>query len=432
MTAKFSLSEKNRTRLWLIYFAVLFFWGLNACFYLGKTYAKGEMFAYEIDKHPYVSDFINSYSAGVLCSRCLKDRDNPPDIYNFKVQADLQNELIAPIKPENPFYNQYPPVMFLFFLPLSLLSMGQAWIAYCVFAFLLNAALLYYLVLPAYKTVQEKVFLITAIFSSYPFWFAFRLGQPALLLMPIVLVFFHCLKSGNMLLAGLASSLVLLKLQYLPVVVAIGFGAGRLRYLAGFTGGALVLMLLSGLAVGFKNLVNYPLALFSGEAGRSTTGVAPEMMQNLRGCLVLLSGQDSRAIHITAVAVCLTTALALFIIWFQYTRKKDQSKEPDKFNLLSAASLLTMLITSVHTHIQDYVLAVRAFEMTYQASRSHKTFLTYLALFFPLISWPLAMLLQFIQIAKIQPLAIYALIAVIALILEMKKRKAAKETAPSA
>ncbi|HNM49472.1 MAG TPA: DUF2207 domain-containing protein, partial [Candidatus Obscuribacter sp.] len=226
MTAKFSLSEKNRTRLWLIYFAVLFFWGLNACFYLGKTYAKGEMFAYEIDKHPYVSDFINSYSAGVLCSRCLKDRDNPPDIYNSKVQADLQNELIAPIKPENPFYNQYPPVMFLFFLPLSLLSMGQAWIAYCVFAFLLNAALLYYLVLPAYKTVQEKVFLITAIFSSYPFWFACRLGQPALLLMPTILVFFHCLKNGNMLLAGLTSSLVLLKLQYLPVVVAIGFGAG--------------------------------------------------------------------------------------------------------------------------------------------------------------------------------------------------------------
>ncbi|MBK9769818.1 MAG: hypothetical protein IPP57_03150 [Candidatus Obscuribacter sp.] len=113
MTKGFKLSAKNKERLWVVYFAVLFFWGLQAFIFLGKLHQNGELFAQVIDKKPYVSDFVNVYSAGVLCQRNMQ---KPIDIYDASVQANLQKELLAPIVPEDPFYNQYPPVMFLLFI----------------------------------------------------------------------------------------------------------------------------------------------------------------------------------------------------------------------------------------------------------------------------------------------------------------------------
>ncbi|MBK7839738.1 MAG: hypothetical protein IPJ49_19125 [Candidatus Obscuribacter sp.] len=61
MTKGFKLSAKNKERLWVVYFAVLFFWGLQAFIFLGKLHQNGELFAQVIDKKPYVSDFVNVY-----------------------------------------------------------------------------------------------------------------------------------------------------------------------------------------------------------------------------------------------------------------------------------------------------------------------------------------------------------------------------------
>lgn len=426
MTKTFTLSAKNKERLWVVYFAVLFFWGLQAFFFLGKLHQNGELFAQKIDNKPYVSDFVNVYSAGVLCQRNMQ---KPVEIYDAQVQANLQKELLAPIEPEDPFYNQYPPVMFLLFYPLSFFTMQGAWIAWAVFSFALISLAIYQTVLPLYHSKVKKLIAYTAIMASYPTWLSFRLGQTSLLLMPVMMYFFHLLQKRRYFWSGLVSSLVLLKLQYLPTTVAIGFAMGRLRYLLGFASGAVALSVASLMALGFNNFMAFPQAILSGESGAKGSGVAPEMMQNLRGVMVLFAGADTRAVHIAAAILGIIAIISIFVMWLRFkNQEKTNTEEPSirdgRNYLIIALTLLLMLITSVHTHTQDYVLAVVAssmcFYVTYErhlpssaADSPLAQWTLRLALAFPVVSWLCFFAMPFLQLIKIQTFAFYAMVQTI-------------------
>lgn len=426
MTTGFKLSAKNKERLWVVYFAVLFFWGLQAFIFLGKLHQNGELFAQVIDKKPYVSDFVNVYSAGVLCQRNMQ---KPIDIYDANVQANLQKELLAPIVPEDPFYNQYPPVMFLLFYPLSFFTMQGAWIAWAVFSFALISIAICQTVLPLYNSRIKKLIAYTAIMASYPTWLSFRLGQTSLLLMPVMMYFFYLLQKKRYFWSGLVSSLVLLKLQYLPTTVAIGFAMGRLPYLLGFVSGATALSLASLLALGWQNFLAFPQAILSGESGAKGSGVAPEMMQNLRGVMVLFAGADTRVVHIAAAALGLIAIISIFVVWLRFKRnEKITNDEPairdGRYFMLIALTLFLMLITSVHTHTQDYVLAVVAssmcFYVTYErhlpqsmADSPLSKWTLRLALAFPVVSWLCFFAMPFLQLLKIQTFAFYAMVQTI-------------------
>lgn len=407
-------NKKNRTRLWLIYISLLFFWGLQGYAYLGKVYSKGEMFAQIIEGKPYVSDFINSYAAARLARQCLQSKlsgspEELPRIYDAAVQANLQNELIAPVKPESPFYNQYAPVMYLLFLPLSHFSMSQAWLVWC---FGTASAILFILcktVLPHYKDLKTKISIPIATFASFPYWMSFKLGQTSLFLLPNMLLFWHWLSGGRYFIAGLSASLVILKLQYLPAIMAIGLALGRFKFLAGFGSGAIFLATACTLLLGYQNILDFPGALLQGETGHSVTGVAPEMMQNLRGSLFLITGQDAKIEHQIAFGVWLLTAVFIYLLF-----KREKTASPEKRDLLFAASLCLMLVSSPHCHMQDYVLLVYALELVYRTSQNIKTEWLVpslaLVLAFPILSWPFFMLMMVFHFLKLQPFFIYALI----------------------
>ncbi|MBX9942271.1 MAG: DUF2029 domain-containing protein [Candidatus Obscuribacterales bacterium] len=407
-------NPKNRTRLWLIYISLLFFWGLQGYAYLGKTYSKGEMFAQIIEGKPYVSDFINSYAAARLARQCLQIKlsgspQEMPRIYDAAVQARLQNELIAPVKPESPFYNQYAPVMYLLFLPLSLFSMPHAWLVWCFGTASTILFILCKTVLPHYQNLKTKISIPIATFASFPYWMSFKLGQTSLFLLPDMLLFWHWLSGGRHFIAGLCASLVILKLQYLPAIMAIGLALGRFKFLAGFGSGAIFLATACTLLLGVQNILDFPGALLQGETGHSVTGVAPEMMQNLRGSLFLLTGQDAKIEHQIAFAVWLTTAILIYFLF-----KSEKNSSPDKRNLIFATSLCLMLVSSPHCHMQDYVLLVYALELIYRTSQNIKTAWLVpslaLVLAFPILSWPFFMLMMVFHFLKLQPFFIYALI----------------------
>lgn len=405
------MSTKNQERLWLIYFALLFFWALQAYWMLVGLYLKGDLFAITIDGHPYVSDFINSYSAGVLC---VSNWSTPVNIYDPQVQAALQARLVAPVVLESPFYNQYPPVMFLIMLPLSLFSMPHAWIFWSLFSLSFMALALRLTILPQYQSWKEKLIAGTALFATAPMWYSYKLGQTSLFLAPVVMIFFHLMSRSMFFAGGLMASLVILKLQYLPLIAAVGTAIGRLKFLAGFSLGSAALLLGSFFAVGKDNFLAFPRAILEGESGARGSGVAPEAMQNLRGFLVLLTGGDSRTVHLIAAAALLASIAFLFFLWWRldYQKNPEQKKRP--FDLLYAFTLLLMLIFGLHAHSQDYVLAALAFETLWRTLRHSQekaaVFVRRLALLFPILGWPLFIFLFIFQLIKIEPFALYAAI----------------------
>lgn len=427
------LSKKNQERLWVVYFALLFFWSINAYIYIGKLFQSNELFALKIDGKPYISDFVNAYGAGILAKKNLTQ---PTPIYDRATQYKVQCQIIAPIKAEQPFYNQYPPYMFLLYLPLAWVSLQKAWLIWTTFSLFFIATASGFALKPWYKEKFAPLIAATARLSNYPVWLSFRLGQTSLFITPVVTLFYHALAGKRFIWTGLFASLALLKLQYVPVLAAVGIAIGGLHFLAGLAIGTIILTALAYRVLGKDNLLAFPQAILGGETGTAVSGVAAEMMQNVRGILVLLSGGDGQLVHIAAAICCVLAGLALFALWWK--ERKTIMDKRERFDLLFALTLFTMLFTSVHTHIQDYMLAFLGCEIIWLSisSGSRKSnryskldiWLKAAVLAFPLLSWPFFMLLPFLQLVKIQPFALWALAMIVLTALKLKET----DTSPDA
>lgn len=407
---KAALEEKVtwRKRLWFAYLTLLVFWSFNAYVLLGKLLVEGKHFAYRSEEGTlHISDFINSYSAGLLARECL---GKPVRVYDREVQDQLQRKLIAPVVPEKTFYFQYAPPMFLFCLPLSLLStMPAAWIAWCLVCLAAELAMIRLAILPSFPSRFAKSTAVAAFLGSFPTWQSYRLGQPSLLLFPVILGYWHTLKQQRYVLAGIIACMVFAKVQYLPMVVAVGFAVGGLRFLAGFSASSLVLLGLCTAVLGWTNILEFPTAIFKYEASSQVMGVAAEQMQNLRGFLVLWFG-DTATVHKITGACTIIAAIAMFITW-----KRVKVSTPQQFDMLAAITVLVMLVTSPHTHTQDYIMSLLPCAWIYSAaehsqlSSRTKNTLKSLTISFPIVGWVFFLLLFLFQLIKIQPFAAWAI-----------------------
>lgn len=338
---------------------------------IGKLYSDRQLYAYEENGHPYVSDFANAYNAGTLARECLSTRIN---VYDREIQDKSLKKVIAPVVPESPFYCQYPPYFFVLTLPLALFDINIAWLVWTGLAALLiiivTPSLLKYRfdplsgnLLPPEKLFTARSALFTAlIFSTFPAWYAVKLGQPVLYTFVALVFLLTRLYENAAFRAGMAGLIVFVKLQYAPVLMIAGAIWGRLRFILGAGAAAMVLLVVSAVLLGEGSIINYPAVLLAGETGEAVSGVASEVMQNVRGQLILWFGPASPAVRygtLAAFGLALPVVLAL---WLKF-KKADKDLLADKeasvsqFQLVSSFTILLMLATSLHTHYQDYLLA---------------------------------------------------------------------------
>ena len=413
--------DKRTNQLWFAYIVFLTLWGICVYQWLGQQIAMHQFFASLDEQHrPYVSDFVNVYNSACLAAACLKGQ---VDIYSPTLQAAYAARLTAPVVPEHPFYLQYPPFLFALVSPLALFDMVGAWLAWCGLGIAALLAVCTYLLkagagdrLPGRFT---SAFFLVATLASYPAWVSVRLGQTSLLLVPGVVAFWLACRRRHYFLAGLASGVALVKLQYLPVLFIIGLILGGLQYLLGFFTIFAALTALSYFIVGADNIMRFPHALLNGESGKDVTGVAADQMQNLRGSLTLWLGNENPIVPVVSLLVFALTMLALIAIWWQFKKRSQLDGLTDAmkskgFLVLASISTLLMLVTSPHCHTQDYLALVVPcywlwFAIEGNPSGKHKL-LGWLVLFFPILGWPFFMLLPFIQLAKIQPFFIWAIL----------------------
>lgn len=419
--------------LWFAYLVALIVWGGLAYLEIGRLLSQGRLFALSIDGRPYVADFVIYYNAALLSQASTAGDIN---IYDPLVQASFVAKLISPVAAELPFYLQYPPYFFALMRPLAGVGLTVAWL---VWSSLGLVAVLFGIHLVARGRLRsgfERLFLLAACLASYPAWLSFKLGQTSIFLFTLVAGFWCLMRARRYFLAGAVIGLAVVKLQYALILLVVGLVAGRLAFLGGFAATTAVHMLASIGMLGWANVAAYPAALLRGETSSGVSGVHGELMQNLRGELVLLVGADNRMVHLISLAALAVVALLVALLWLYVARRKAIS-DNFSFDLCSSLTTLALLASSPHTHVQDYLLAVVPCAWLYALSKNadHGSgkikILRGLIIAFPVLSWVFYFARPVFMLLRIQPFFLWAL-AMIALAAPLVKRDVAStEPTPS-
>lgn len=341
-----------KKRLWVAYFAFFLCWGINSYMLVYKLFNDHELFARVMGGRPYISDFVNHYTAGVLGQRAQREHIN---IYDVDVQTKESAKVIAPIVAEMPFYLQYPPTLFVFCIPFAFLPPNYAWLTWSVLGFVSVLASVYALFHTESKTRFALAFAIVAVLGSFPMWLSIELGQTSLFLFAALSAFWILLKEERPFAAGLASLFLLVKVQYLPFIVACGIAIGRVRYAAGFLIASAVAAAVCIAILGWDNCIEWPKVLLHAETNRRFSGVEPQGQQNIRGILFWVMGGDTHLVGTIVATLCILSAGALGFLWWK-VKPNLANTSRWSFNVCAALSTMAMLLFSVHTHSQDYLL----------------------------------------------------------------------------
>jgi hypothetical protein len=411
-------NERLKKNCWFGYLCVLLCWSIQAYFTFGQLLLEGKFFACTVDGRPYVCDFAGFYGCAVLAKRCTKGEQL--NIYDVNVQSQSINQITAPVIAEAPFWIQYPPWFFTLVLPLSYFPITQAWLIWSFLGAVLVAGSVWLLAFGFHKTSFSRVFVMAAVFASYPTWLCFRLGQPALLNFAGLTLFWWLLGRSKFFSAGLSAGILAVKLQYLPLALIVGLIRGRLRFLLGLLSISATLLVLGILTVGWSNIISYPNLLLSRESGQNVSGVTPELMQNFRGALVLITNADDQLVRIAVIGFLLLVIFSGAALFLR-PPTKARSIERD-FKIKASICSLLMLIASPHTHVQDYLVAtIPALWLWQVISGRSAPLLRTLILAFPVMSWLFYFLRPLFMLAHIQPFFIWALLVIFLAIKELRR-----------
>ena len=403
------LSQKNRRRFWFMYVLFAFLSVFQLYSLLGRWMLEKQLHAIQIEGRPYISDFVSFYGSGVLARQCLTQ---PTNIYDSKTQIELESKLTAPIMAEAPFSNPNTPVTFVTFLPLTFFNLDGAWIFWTFITTSASVAVLLATLAAPFKYWFAKLTAVVGFLVNYATWFSIRIGSTSLLLFPMMLSYWHFLWQGRCAATAAIACVATMKLQYAPFLLSVAIARLGWKFAAIWAAICSALLALCTAVLGWNNVSQFPSAILANETTHQIVGVHPEKMQNLRGILVLLTGSDSQPIQIISGAVCLITASVLFFLW-----KRIEAKDYVRFNLLASATTLLMLLSSPHTHTQDYIIAFIPCLMLYLvADRNdtninvrHKFILKFAAISFPYASWAMYVYMVELNSCKIQPFAVWAL-----------------------
>lgn len=414
------LSTENRKRLWFAYFVALICWSCSVYYQVSDWASEGILFARMLDGQPRVLDYLLFYEDEYLAIHAKSDHLN---IYDPDLQAAGIAKLMAPVVPTTKFYSHYPPLLFVLSIPFGFMPMLWSYVCWN----LVGMVALLLSTLPfAYRKFGKTFpffFTAAAVVTSFPVWNCFELGQSSFFLLGGIALFFALAKRQKYFLAGLSTFFLLIKVQYLPVLVLIGLILGRVKFVLGGMVATVLAVAVCVLTLGWDNCIAWPNIVFHGETSDINRGlIAPAMMQNVRGILNLMTGNDSSSVRMISAALCVITILMIGYLWTK-PYKQLQSHSKYAFEIVSAVSMMIMLLFSIHTHAHDYCLFVCAAVWLYVSvldepvSKSTR-WLKYLLVSYPLVSWLLFVAQPLVQnILKLQPLAVHiAVVLVLSLI----------------
>jgi hypothetical protein len=319
--------------------------------------------------------------------------------------------IISPVKPELPFYLQYPPYFFAMMALFSYFDLFTAWLIWTVLGLCLLLGAIRLLVKDNFSTRPAVAIATAAVLAAYPTWVGFRLGQSSLLAFPALVAFWFLLRSRKFGLAGTAGGLMFMKLQYGPIVLLTGIILGALRFFLPAIATLAALICIAGFTVGWDNVLRYPTALLLGDTSGRFSGVPVFQMQNFRGAFALSLGGETSATRLAAGLLMFATAFGITWLWVKWM-PQVRSGDNAKFRTLASITVLAMLASSLHSFPQDYLFAaipcIWLWKWTEDDHHFSKVVRT-LILAFPILSWVFFLFQHLFLMVRIEPFLLWAL-----------------------
>ena len=308
-------------------------------------------------------DFLSFYTGALLLSQGHGD-----SLYDLQLQESTQQSLLSAEATDRlheqvraqalPFLN--PPFVALMFLPLTHLNLPQAYTVWLVanvgflgaLVALLTSSFRYW------SRGEHLVAGLTAL-TFLPAYFAVWQGQISTLLALTVALAWLAFRRGHDGAGGFALALLLAKPQYCVLAFLWLLWRSRWRALGGFGLGVALLGLLALMTAGPVAVLSWVRLLTQAPQLGSYYGAHPDLMFTWSGFLSALTGR----------AVLTAKEAAPFLIWalLEVTtlsivaiRRFQPSAIRSSPSFQGAVVLVSSVLVSLHTNVQDLVLLVVA------------------------------------------------------------------------
>lgn len=293
------------------------------------------------------TDFTTFY----VSSRLLQEHP-PSKLYDLRIQAKLQKEVLGDYEPPEGFLPYiHPPFEALLFLPLGYLSFPTALLIW------LGVSLFLMLLVPLVLTSQRsdplrkrKTTLWLGALSFFPFLACLWRGQDSILVLSLWALAYRAWKQGRDARAGIFLGLSFIKFHLAYLFLVPLFLAKRGRALAGVGLSAGALILTSVLWIGAEGTFGYVEALRSMATTLGSMANPQGKMQSWEAQLYLLGLEGVHSIAGRIIIAAIGIGLSA-LLW----RGRWHPGTPD-FELRFSAQVLLALLASPHCHIYDLSL----------------------------------------------------------------------------
>jgi hypothetical protein len=267
------------------------------------------------------------------------------ELYDLALQRRLRESLFQhPV----PLFFEHPPFEAVLLSPLASLPFQSA---YLIWGYI-NAAIwltVMYLSRTYLPWPRDAVayFFLWVIFA--PLWVALYQGQSSFFVLASYTIAFALLKRDEDYSAGVALGLGLVKFQFALPFALIFLLRRRRRFLAGFSTAALVLAVLSIVAVGWKGLASYTRFLITiGNNPQNISYGSGVDMPTIHGFVYAILGKHFSARQLNILVALLSLSLLGWLA-MRWRGLEDRS-----FNLMFAAAIGASLLCGSHMFTHDF------------------------------------------------------------------------------
>lgn len=295
-------------------------------------------------------------------------------LYDPAVQAEVQRTILGGQTFEAglaPFTN--PPHMVLPYLPLGLLPLDVAFLAWTGIQALLLAGILAMLLRSVARdwTRAERIGLVAAFVAFPPLAIAFFQGAFALVLVAGLAGTLLTIDDGRDARAGGLLTLASVKPQGMFGLAIAVLLSRRRAALAAIVAWSLGLVVTATVVLGPAIWGSYLRFLGTYTSSFDRLSVDPAVMWNLRGTLTLLLGRDNAAL-VNGIAYAGFAAGVVAIVWMWrrgWPRRGDSVRVGHDTALRVALTIVLTLLLSPHLNPHDDTLAAIAVALAYGAMR---------------------------------------------------------------
>ncbi len=287
------------------------------------------------------------------------------ELYNEQVQSEIQRRFAGNIPSrQGPLPYIHPPYEALLFVPLTFLRYPRAFAAWD----LLNAAALFGIYwslrssVARLRLVSAWEFVFAAL-AFFPVFACFLQGQDSILLLLLCVLGFNAMKRENDFLAGCWFGLGLFKFQLvLPIILLLAIWKRR-QVLMGFIPVAIILVAISAVLTGWRELLVYPHCVMTVANTPAVGGVPAQLLPNLRGLILGWSLPFSNAVGGWIVAL---TSGTLF--WLAARRARSGTAQLD-LQISSAIAVGVLVGWQTNAHDLSLLLLTLVLSVNYCVDR---------------------------------------------------------------